>query len=82
MVGEAKPRDGVVCPIRAANESVQQDVHAIRGADLVESALDCFRIKYHEDAAVAYRRRHGVPAAELGHDFVGDAGYGLSRLLA
>src|SRR4030088_2727316 len=53
MVGEAKPCDGVVFPIRPEDESVQQDVHASRGADFVQSALGCFRIKYHEDAAVA-----------------------------
>src|SRR5882757_2883433 len=81
MVGEAKPCDGVVFPIRAENEGVQQNVHASRGADFVESALDRLRIKYHEDAAVARGRRHCAPAAELGHDFIGNAGHGLTRLL-
>src|SRR5882757_4687488 len=81
MVGEAKPCDGVVFPIRAENEAVQQNVHAGRGADFVESALNRFRIKYHEDTAVARGRRHCAPAAELGHDFIGNAGHGLTRLL-
>src|SRR5260221_70591 len=31
--------------------------------------------------AAARRRRHRAPAAELGHDFVRNAGYGLTRLL-
>jgi hypothetical protein len=65
MVGKAKPCDGVVFSIRAKNESV----------------LGCFRIKYHEDAAVARRRRHRARALEPGHDFVRDAGDGLTRLL-
>jgi len=81
MVGEAKPCDSVVFPIRAENEGVQQNVHAGRGADFVQGALGCFRIKYHEDAAVAPGRRHCAPAPELGHDFVRNAGYGLARLL-
>jgi hypothetical protein len=81
MVGEAKPSDGVVFAIRAENESVQQDVHAGRGADFVQGALGCFRIEYHEDAAVARGRRHCAPAAQLGQDFVRNAGHGLTRLL-
>jgi hypothetical protein len=61
MVGEAKPCDGVVFPIRTENESVQQDVHASRGADFVQSALDFVRIKYHEDGAwAASLRPNGV----------------------
>ena len=82
MVGEAKPRDCIVLPIRPEDESVQQDLHAGCDADFVERALGCFRIEYHEDAAVARRRRHGAPAAEPGQDFVGNAGDGLTRLLA
>jgi len=81
MVGEAKPCDGVFLPIRPKNKGVQQNVHASRSADFVQSSLDGFRIKYHEDAAVAHGWRHCCPAPELGHDFVGDAGYGLTRLL-
>jgi hypothetical protein len=81
MVGEAKPRDGVVLPIRVENESVQQDVHASRGAHFVQSALGCFRIEDPKDAAVARGRRHCAPAPELGHDFIRNAGDGLTRLL-
>src|ERR1700730_7144476 len=81
MVGEAEPCDGVVFAIRAENESVQQDVHAGRGAAFVQGALGCFRIEYHEHAAVARGRRHCAPAAQLGQDFIRNAGYGLTRLL-
>jgi hypothetical protein len=46
-----------------------------------QGALGCFRIEYHEDAAVARGRRHCAPAAQLGQDFVRNAGHGLTRLL-
>src|ERR1700716_2361559 len=42
MVGEAKPCDRVVFPIRAENEGMQQNVDAGRGTDFVQRALGRF----------------------------------------
>src|SRR5260370_1910901 len=38
-------------------------------------------MKYHGGGAVGGGRRQGSPPAEPGQDFIGNAGYGLTRLL-